>query len=188
MRRPPCDKPHRGRRAVIPAAVLLATASVLAIVPLRPAAARTALACTHDTFETVDPGLTMEVTAQHHNGSGTWVCSGAIVGAAVIAVPGPMEFLIRTEGNCLTELGVGTARATIPLARHDFALLRFDFIYTREGNAIDITVTNGTAQVDGEKDDLVWRGVLQATPTSGDCVTEPISGARVTGQLVGSGV
>lgn len=185
-RRSSGTSPGRRWRGDVAGAAVLAAVAALVLVPIRPALARTAVACTHDTFETVHPGLTPEVAVQHHNGSGTWVCTGSIVGAGVVALPGPMDFLIRTEGNCLSERGVGTARAKIPLDRHDFALLRFTFLYTREGNAIDITVTDGTAEVGGDKHDLVWHGVLQATPTKGDCVTEPVAAARVTGQLVGS--
>lgn len=178
---------RRARRAIRATAVMVSAVVVAVLTPMRPAAAETAVACTHDTFETVHPGLTSESTAQHHNGAGTWVCSGVIVGKSVVGNPGPMDFQIRTEGNCLTERGEGTARARIPLARHDFALLRFAFTYTREGNAIAISVTDGTAEVDGVKDDLVWHGTLNATPTRGDCITEPVSAARVTGQLAGSG-
>lgn len=175
----------RGRLASVP--VLLVTASMLAVLPIRPAVAETALTCTQNTFETIDPGLTSEVRVQHHNGSGTWVCSGSIVGTPVISSAGPMEFRIRTEGNCLTERGVGTAKARIPLSRYDFALVHLKYTYTREGNAIAITGTEGTAEVNGERDDLAWHGVMNATPTKGDCITEPVSAARVNGQIVGVG-
>lgn len=181
------DRPRLRGGPLASAATLLVTASTLVFVPIRPAVAETALTCTQNTFETIDPGLTSEVRVQHHNGSGTWVCSGAIVGTPVAGMAGPMEFRIRTEGNCLTERGVGIAKARIPLSRHDFALVHLKYLYAREGNAIDITGTEGTAEVNGERDDLVWHGVMNATPTRGDCVTEPVSAARVNGQVLAAG-
>ncbi len=167
--------------------LLLASTFLLAPFPVRPVLAQTGVTCMHDTYETVDPGLTPEVRVHHHNGAGTWTCSGAIVGRPVVSVPGPMEFVIWTEGNCLSERGVGSAKARIPLERHDFALLRFKFAYIREATAIDIRVTEGTAEVGGQKDDLLWRGLLHVRPTSGDCITKPVTAARVMGELAGAG-
>ncbi len=181
------DRRWLRRRPLAGAAVLLVTASTMFVLPVRPAVAETALTCTQNTFETIDPGLTSEIRVEHHNGSGTWVCSGEIVGTPVISIAGPMEFRIRTEGNCLTERGVGTAKARIPLSRHDFALVHLKYTYTREGTAIDITGTEGTAEVNGQRDDLAWHGVMNATPTRGDCITEPVTEARVNGQIVGAG-
>jgi hypothetical protein len=167
--------------------LLLVSPFLLAVLPVHPVSAQTGVTCIHDTYETVSPGLTPDVRVHHHNGAGTWTCSGAILGRPVVSVPGPMEFLIWTEGNCLSERGVGSAKARIPLERHDFALLRFKFVYTREATAIHIRVTEGTAEVDGEKDDLLWHGVLHVTPTRGDCITEPVTAGRVIGELAGVG-
>ncbi len=182
------DHPRVPRGPLVNAALLVVTASTLAVLPIRPAVAETAVTCTQNTFETVDPGLTSEVRVQHHNGSGTWVCSGAIVGTPVVSIAGPMEFRIRTEGTCLTERGVGTAKARIPLSRHDFALVHLKYLYTREGSAIDITGTEATVEVNGEREDLAWHGVMNAIPTKGDCITEPVTAARVNGQIVGAGL
>jgi hypothetical protein len=167
--------------------LLLVGPFLLALLPVPPVLAQTGVTCIHDTYETVDPGLTTEVHVHHHNGAGTWTCNGAILRRPIVSVPGPMEFLIWTEGTCLSERGVGSAKARIPLERHDFALLRFKFVYTREATAIHIRVTDGTAEVGGEKEDLLWHGVLHVTPTRGDCITEPVSAARVIGELAGVG-
>lgn len=167
--------------------LLLVSSFLLALLPVRPVLAYTGVTCAHDTYETVDPGLTPEVRVHHHNGAGTWTCSGAVLGRPIVSSPGSMDFVIWTEGNCVSERGAGSAKARIPLERHDSALFRFKFVYTRETTAIDIRVTEGTAEVGGEKDDLLWHGVLHVTPTRGDCITEPVTAARVIGELAGSG-
>jgi hypothetical protein len=169
------------KRPFIAGALATATAVALLATGSAHAAGTTAAVCTPQFTLAITPGFSLTPSSGSlttHGETGTLTCAGTIDGERVTG-PGTVSLdETYARGDCLSHVGIGTARVTIPTtggAKHMIG----DATSHRTGLALSAEVRFPGAS---------FSGLGVAIPTKGDCALTPLREAliTVTGTLSGS--
>lgn len=139
--------------------------------------------CTFEFEINLSPGFSMEPTSGTHQGTGPISCDGLVngkepTGAGTLTDEGRYG---TTDGDTCTSEGEGDGVDTIeiPVAGGVETVVS-EFSYTTGGRHVP---TNGGVAAGGFQGSR-FTGTFEFTPLEGDCVTAPLTRARVFGEGV----
>ena len=154
---------------------------VLALVGLGgiPAEAEQGTHCSFEFVITLSPGLSMGPSSGTHDGDGLVTCEGLVngkqpTGSGTLGDTGP--YGTKDPDSCSGGEGTGVDTLKIPTAGGlETVISEFTFTF---GDRLPTHGGLGAGEFKGSR----FSGWFEFTPTKGDCVTAPVTEAKVVGE------